>query len=602
MGRPLGALKGRTEQANEFARWLRRITNGVTVRTLEEDFPYGKSSWSGFRDGSRLPPADLVEQVAVRYLHEPAMRKRQLERGLSLLTAAERAAKALQDEVVAPPGADLSAVPAAQRRPDPWWLRLDEARLLQIEAMKQLAASEGRREYLEGMVSILEQRIAVLESERDRAREDVREELLRELLLSREYRRQAGESLKQAAQAVERARRYLLAADTQVARERHELLRVDADGTGGTALPPTPNGTAVAEELQLPPLHRIQEFLDANQEQLDALNDELDDLGEELGVQAAQGWNDDDSAVTRIVWEQVLDSADPAADLPAHAVDNPRKPLTSTDATHTARQIGPAAPPAAPSVATAPGRDAVSKELVVGLSSVSTPDALSVALSRLLRRAGVRSIRQLTATLPADMKDDVLGAAVGRWIDGDALPDTWPHLEALVRLMGATDDEAVAFQQAYERITHGRSAAWSNPDGDLSDFTPFIRGLHHLLRTSRLTRPRTGEWITAVLTPPLVVALTTAYTAGLQLSPRPGPMRLIAYGALLLTVCLFVLLVTTRVAVLCARRKGSAVHRRFSAVSLVVLGLLAVPAGLVLPWLLDSDTPGRWFAHLIGLV
>ena len=53
MGRPLGALKGRTDQANEFARWLRRITAGVTVRALEEAFPYGKSSWSGFRDGSR---------------------------------------------------------------------------------------------------------------------------------------------------------------------------------------------------------------------------------------------------------------------------------------------------------------------------------------------------------------------------------------------------------------------------------------------------------------------------------------------------------------------------------------------------------------------
>jgi len=64
MGRPLGALKGRTEEANEFARWLRRITTNVTVRSLEEDFPYGKSSWSGFRDGSRHPAPDLVKQIA----------------------------------------------------------------------------------------------------------------------------------------------------------------------------------------------------------------------------------------------------------------------------------------------------------------------------------------------------------------------------------------------------------------------------------------------------------------------------------------------------------------------------------------------------------
>ena len=108
------------------------------MRVLEEDFPYGKSSWSGFRDGSRLPSADLVEQVAARYLREPVMRGRQLEYGLGLLAAAHQAAKDLEGRAAAS-SADLSVMLAANRRLDPVTaalLRLDDARLRQIEAMQ----------------------------------------------------------------------------------------------------------------------------------------------------------------------------------------------------------------------------------------------------------------------------------------------------------------------------------------------------------------------------------------------------------------------------------------------------------------------------------
>ncbi|MDV9169833.1 hypothetical protein R6V09_06740 [Streptomyces sp. W16] len=600
MGRPLGALKGRTEQANEFARWLRRITAGVTVRALEEAFPYGKSSWSGFRDGSRLPPVDLVAQVAARFLREPAMRTRQLEHGLGLLAAAEQAAKALQQqqEVVVHPGAALSAVLATQRRLDPValaLLRLDDARLRQIEAMQRFAASERRREELEAMVSVLEQRITILESERDQAREDTRAELQRELRMSLEYRNQADEKLKHARRAEEQARRLRLEAEKQVARERVELLRVDRDTATDTVPQPVVEGS-VAEDLQLPPLDRIRELLEVAQEQLDAQDDELDDLGEQLGAQTP--YADDDSAATRIVWGQAVDAADPAGDGPKDSLDNPGKPLTGTDGTHAVKEITAGAHPAS-----APGGlRAPSGELMLGLSTVSTPDALALKLTQLLRRAGVQSIRQLTVALPADMKDDVFRVAVSRWIDGEDLPDTWPHLEALVRLMDATDDEIAAFRQAYDRIVNSDSAAWgSSPVDDLADLTPFTRGLHHIFRASGAVKVRTGERIMAGFAPVVVVALTTAYTAGLQTSPGPGPVKLAGYGTVLLTACAATLLVAARVSVLCARPEKPLLQRRFTAASLTA-SVLAVPAGLALPWLLDSDTPGRWFAHVIGLL
>ncbi|MFJ5050417.1 hypothetical protein [Streptomyces sp. NPDC088719] len=226
MGRPLGALKGRTKQADEFALWLREVAKGATVRTLEEHFPYGKSSWSEFRDGSRLPRQQLVEQVTARYLREPDMRAHQLARGTGLLAAAHQAAKDLDRDgmhnmpLPGPRAAGSDPVSEA-------YLRLDDARLMQIEAMRQLAASERRRDKLEDVVSVLEERCTLLEGQRDRAREDAQAELQHELQMSTEYRRQADEKLEHARRAEKRAYELRLAAEKQVTRERIALRRMD---------------------------------------------------------------------------------------------------------------------------------------------------------------------------------------------------------------------------------------------------------------------------------------------------------------------------------------------------------------------------------------
>ncbi|MFH8470609.1 hypothetical protein [Streptomyces sp. NPDC017991] len=595
MGRPLGDLKGLTEQADEFALWLRKITHGVTVRTLEKEFPHGKTSWGRFRDGSRLPPALLVEEVVTRLVREPFMRKRQLEHGLSLLAAAERAAKDLSEQA-ASSGTDLPVTRAPQQRSEvaALALRLDDARVLQFEAIRKYEDSARQCEGLKKMVEVLEQRITILESERDRAREDVRAELQHELEMSREYRRQAGERLTKASRALERAQQLRLVATKQVAREQYELFRAD-DGVVEEP-PPLRPGATVAEELRLPPLDRFQEFLDVNQQQMDALDEELDGLGRELGVQQTQD-SPDDVTTHHIVWGQTMESTEPGEDVPRQTTDNARKPLTSTDTARAAKKIGPAT--SSTDAAAARTQHAMSTQLVAGLRTASTPDALATALSRLRHRTGSQPLRDLAATLPEDMRDDVVSSTVGRWIDGNTLPDTWTHLEALVRQMGATDDEASAFEEAYRRIDSS-NPLWSARDPDLADLAPLTRSTRYLLGAPG-TPPRKREWGTAAVAPAAVLGMATAYTAALQASPRPGPATLIGYGVLLLTGCLLILLVTARVAALCARRQRSPLSKRFSATCLAV-SALAAPAGLALPWLLNFGTPGRWLAHLIGLL
>ncbi|MBT1094201.1 hypothetical protein [Streptomyces sp. Tu102] len=264
-------------------------------------------------------------------------------------------------------------------------------------------------------------------------------------------------------------------------------------------------------------------------------------------------------------------------------------------------QIEPAPNAAAPASPSAAGALSPAHELVGDLDAVHTPDALSLVLSRLLRRTGVGTIGQLTDRMPATMKDEVFRASVGRWVDGDDLPDSWPHLETLVGLMGATDNEITAFRQAYDRIIHTRSTRWAASMGDLADLTPLTRGLHRILRGQRTTQARTGEWIITGATPLIVVAVTSAYSAALQAPHGAGPTKLAGYGTLLLAVCLFFLLVTARVTALCAGPGRPRLPKRFSAAALAA-GALAVPGGLTLPWLVESDACGRWFAHLIGLL
>ncbi|WP_159028931.1 hypothetical protein [Streptomyces noursei] len=588
MARPLGPLKGLTDEADEFAQWLRKITAGVTVRTLETHFPYGKSSWSAFRDGSKLPTPQLVEQVTQRYVREPAMRAQYTADGLRLLAAAQQAAKTSASSsrdvpVPRPRQADLTHEA---------FLRLDDARQWQLKAMEQLAASERQRRELEDTVSFLQERCTRLESERDRAREDARAELQHELQMSLEYQRQADDKLEQARRAEQKAYQLRLAAENKVTLERMALRHILHEDRAQEPAPEPGVGPSIAQELNLPPLDQVHAFLEAKQRQLDDQDDDLAHLGEQIS-QGAVHTADDREQPTRLVEGRVVGNE--LRYVQHHPLDNAGKPLNSEDGPQNLNQ-NVHGHRAGGSQQTPTNR--VGEELVTGLQTVSTPAALSTALSRLLQRAGRQSIANLTKdAFPGSLKDDLLLMTVMRWIDGQVLPDTWPHLESLVRAIGATDREVEAFRQAYTRIVDNFP---TGPDTspDLAELPSTPRGLTDIAR--RLTRPPAHKqgWLTAVLAPCTIAVLTTSYTAGLQADPGPEAWKLTGYGALALLGCVLALLTTLR--------PPPAERGRRAETSLVGMGLslslLTLPAGLILPWALNSDAAGHWLAALVGLL
>ncbi|MEV7641358.1 hypothetical protein AB0O32_15580 [Streptomyces rubiginosohelvolus] len=576
MGRPLGVLKGRTEQANEFALWLREITKGVTVRTLEEHFPYGKSSWSEFRDGSRLPRHQLVEQVTARYLREPAMRAHQLARGKRLLTDAHQAANDLERD-----GVHTMPLPGPRATgSDPMaeaYLRLDDARLMQIEAMKQLAASERRREKLEDMVSVLEERCTLLEHERDRAREDAQAELQHELQMSTEYRRQADEKLEHARRAEKRAYELRLAAEKQVTKERIALRRMDQEAGDVPVTAPH----SVAQNLDLPPLDQIHRILEVVQEQLDTQDDELNDLDQQIDLGSRQHVGEE---ALRTIQGHVIEHHTSAnrEDVREQGQDNPRKLLTSDDKKRRADDSRAGRPEQTPDAL-----DGQSQELVRGLETATTPAALSTALARLRRRTGQNTISDLTqAAFPGRLKDDLVLMTVIRWIDGEVLPDTWLHLKNLVRAMGATDQEVEAFHRAYTRTVDAHLPTLSSQD--LSDLETEPRPGTRLLARQR-------DLIMAVLGPCLVILLVSAYTAGLRADPLPSAAKVVGYGASVLLVC---------IAVLRSAVRGARAEERYESNGALRMRLIttlaALPAGLVTPWIFDAV--GQWAAALVGLL
>ncbi|MGW6823610.1 transporter substrate-binding domain-containing protein [Streptomyces sp. NPDC055005] len=277
MARPLGELRGTTEQANELARWLRKITNGVGVRQLEADFPYSKSMWTQFRNGSRLVPRELVGLVVNRYLREPAMRQRQLALGLRLLDEARQS-------VAAQAPGEASGLARAAARPQHLdavaqaVLRLDDARLRQIEAIRRLTASERRCEQLQDLVSALEQRCTLLEHERDRARDEVRAELQQALEMSVEYRRQANHKLKRARRARIEAYELRLAAETQVTRAQLGMSRDSTvpDEVGTALVPPSATaGSLTSLEGLAPALRAMDDELDEDDQERDELRTAL---------------------------------------------------------------------------------------------------------------------------------------------------------------------------------------------------------------------------------------------------------------------------------------------------------------------------------------
>ncbi|WP_431777041.1 RICIN domain-containing protein [Streptomyces cucumeris] len=131
-GRPQGGFKGRTEQANELAAFLRDLTRNSTIRELAERYRISKTSWGEYRSGSKILPWHLLERTVLDRVHDSRGRAELLAKARRLYTAA------LEAEQVQRP-APAAAAARAQRQAEEDLAhaeRLTQA-LLQIAAVLQ---------------------------------------------------------------------------------------------------------------------------------------------------------------------------------------------------------------------------------------------------------------------------------------------------------------------------------------------------------------------------------------------------------------------------------------------------------------------------------
>ncbi|WP_030773802.1 MULTISPECIES: RICIN domain-containing protein [unclassified Streptomyces] len=131
-GRPQGGFKGRTEQANELAAFLRDLTRNSTIRELAERYRISKTSWGEYRSGSKILPWHLLERTVLDRVHDSRGRAELLAKARRLHTAA------LEAEQVQRP-APAAAAARAQRQAEEDLAhteRLTQA-LLQIAAVLQ---------------------------------------------------------------------------------------------------------------------------------------------------------------------------------------------------------------------------------------------------------------------------------------------------------------------------------------------------------------------------------------------------------------------------------------------------------------------------------
>ncbi|MFJ8623690.1 hypothetical protein ACIRD3_12710 [Kitasatospora sp. NPDC093550] len=113
-GRPPGPLRGRTEQANALAQFLRELTAESTVSDLEKRYSLARSSWSEYRSGQKIIPWDRLSKVVEhRFAHDPRARQLAMDNARRLHAAATSAQPLLAPR----PSAPIPAVPAPTERP-----------------------------------------------------------------------------------------------------------------------------------------------------------------------------------------------------------------------------------------------------------------------------------------------------------------------------------------------------------------------------------------------------------------------------------------------------------------------------------------------------
>ncbi|MFI7352420.1 RICIN domain-containing protein [Streptomyces avidinii] len=83
-GRPQGELKGATDAANALARFLRTMTDSLTVRELAERYGGGKTLWGEYRCDARIIPLGRLNTVVRDRVRDPRGRGSMLEQARRL--------------------------------------------------------------------------------------------------------------------------------------------------------------------------------------------------------------------------------------------------------------------------------------------------------------------------------------------------------------------------------------------------------------------------------------------------------------------------------------------------------------------------------------
>ncbi|WP_399554292.1 hypothetical protein [Streptomyces anulatus] len=575
MGRRPGDLRGRTAQANALASWLRAITHDVTVRELASQFHSSSTAWSTYRNGSILIPKNLLKEVLKHYVPD----QQQRQEGLRLLREAEAAAR-YPDVGQAPP------------RPAPFrpvrndvvaeaFLRLDDARVHQMEAMRKLAESEKRCEQLQSVVSMLNSQCTQLKLERDRAREDARAELQSELRQSLEYRRQADEQLEHARRAQREAQEIRLAAEEHVVREQLTLQQVQ---DAGDAREETPTVPAPAESVfDVPPLDQISAVLRVAAEQLAEQDRELDVLREHVGLRPVDRVPEGPT----IVPGQVVDNSENAQaavvvhSVPADRLDNDpaeRSPATAAVPNPGDRPGTTDSHPAAwgPGTTAVPGPSLA--ERLERLATVRTSQEFGAQLWALCSRQAWQGRQmvlaahhrgRISSTGQLTEKERLLAK---EWLDGTLLP--YGHeLAGILRASDVTPEEARAFRDALSRVEAGHPKLMPQS--------------HHRVR----------DWTAIGLGVAVISTLGTTYMAAVKADPGPSVLLLLgaAVAGLICSAAFWV------AGIFISLDADSTV--KDTAIVVAIVGVpLALPAGLIIPWIPGTDAWGRYLAENIGLL
>ncbi|MFD9051745.1 HlyD family secretion protein [Streptomyces zaomyceticus] len=448
-GRPLGELRGRTEEANKLADWLRKITALTTVRELAKNYHCSTTLWSEYRNGSKLIPEMLLVKVVTDLITNAEMRARQLAEGRRLLKAAQEAERGRIGQQKTGRPAGPQKTPVLPAGVTDVLLRLDDARLQQIEALHKLADSQQNCARLETMVSYLQTQCAELTLQLDHARLEARDaqKLQAAIDQTETNRAQAEAHLRHARKANERAFELRLAAEANVTRALAEARNTAGAVTGLGTLLPQPADS----RIDLPPLEQIGDVLRAVRDQLAEQDEGLDELGSHLGL-AESGVGAEGAGAPKVITGQVIgrQNARPGDDeiVRDASANNADNPVTSTDNASSPEPIA----------------------LVPALSAASSPADLGRAIDVLRERSGIKGWplgRMASKANTALRKDEssYTEFSIEGWLDGTRFPKQLWSLTALVEAMDVTPEEKAAFSAAYLRIAVKEAQAFkeANP-------------------------------------------------------------------------------------------------------------------------------------------